>query len=130
MGKRFACLSAVFFISSCLVAGIAMAKDSAEEAKLRLRDIREKKAQLTFNYEENIRKTHGEFEDKMAIIKEDYRKARENCIEERNKKSRKLQEDYENELKPIIREEDQLLSNYPDEGSNFAKTRFEKEKSN
>jgi len=100
-------------ISVCLVlllaAAVAAAGGTKEEAMAELMDLREKKAAVTEDYKANLEKIEREAEEKMAQIKKNFRLAREECLAQRHDRSDALRKEYEAMLRPMIKEEEELV---------------------
>ncbi len=124
MVKRYGCLAVVILVISCFILSSAFAQNVPEELKARLRDVREKKAQLTYDYNDALLEVNKQADERLAKIKADFRKAREECLGDKQVKTTKLRKDYENNMRPVISEEEELIRKVgPREAMNFAKTR-------
>ena len=112
----------VFLVSHC-----ASAKEA--DGKTRLMELREEESLLTIGHDSDLHELNKATEEKLGKIKADFRVAREACLKEKQLKERELLEAYEAKLKPILRDKEDLLRTLgPAEGSNFAKTRPERNK--
>lgn len=101
----------------------------AKDLKARLRELRNEKAHLTFEYEDELHKLNRATEDKIGKFKADFHAARAECLQEKRDKAKELREGYEGKVKPLIKEEEELIRLVgPDEESNFAKTRVERQR--
>ena len=110
----------VFLVSHC-----AFAKET--DGKTRLMELREKESLLIIGHDSDLHELNKATDEKLGKIKADFRVAREACLKEKRIKERELREAYETKLKPILREEKDLIKTLgPAEGSNFAQTRPER----
>lgn len=126
MVKKAAFAAFVLFGVFCFASAFAAAQD-AEDAKTRLRELREKRATLTFEYEDRTHELNKATEKKLDKIKTDFRTARDECLKEKNDEAKQLLKDFESKLKPMIKEEEELIGIAgPSEEGNFARSRAEK----
>ena len=99
------------------------------DGKTKLMELREEESLLTIGHDSDLHELNKATENKLDKIKADFRIAREACLKEKRQKARELREAYEAKLKPILRDKEDLLRTLgPAEGSNFAKTRPERNK--
>ena len=102
-------LSGLFVaLAFCFVCAAVSAEGTKAEMMAKLKDLREKKLEMTEEYEANLKKIEKEAEEKMAEIKKSYRIAHDECLADRHNKSEALRKDYEGKLKPVIKEEGEL----------------------
>ncbi len=100
------------------------ALDGKEGLKAKLTALRNKKAEMTNEYNSLLHKAALEFDSQITKIKSDYRKAREGAIESKNNRSEELRKDFEGRLKPMLTEEESLVELIGrDAREDFAKTR-------
>lgn len=121
-------LIVVVFLSAGLACSFA-AEQGTEKRDLidKLRVLRENKAATISEYDENLHKVDREAEERMAVIKTEYRKAREECIKSKRAKTVQLRKDFEDKLKPMLREEAQLVEMVGrDASEDFVKTKTER----
>ncbi|GEM_PF-6314944 len=127
MARRFAAISCGVMVMSFFLLGRVIAGDTAEGDREELRQLRETKAKLNMEYEDQMRRLHKESEDRMAGIKADYRKTREALIADMDSKMKQTRLSYESKLKPMLREEDRLIGSLgPSANQDFARTKLER----
>ena len=128
MGGKGRWLVAPLLAVFCLVYSAGLAEEGKEAEMAKLKELRQKKADMTAEYEANLDSVEKIAADKMAVIKSDFRKAREACLEERHSKSEQLRKDYEAKLKPMLKEETQLIKTIGREAKeDFAKPRHKRQ---
>lgn len=129
MAKRSAFAVFLFLSGAAIFVFLFSHYSYAKEAdgKTRLMELREKESFLTIGHDSDLHELNKATEEKLGKIKTDFRIAREACLKEKRLKERELREAYETKLKPILREKDDLIRTLgPGEGSNFARTRPER----
>ncbi|MFA6609607.1 MAG: hypothetical protein WCT15_02020 [Candidatus Omnitrophota bacterium] len=118
---------AVLFLATGLLFSLythSQALDEKEVLKAKLTELRNKKAEMTNEYNALLHKAALEFDGQIAKVKEDYRKARESCVGDRNTRFEVLRKDYEGRLKPMLAEEENLVVQIgSDVRDDFAKTK-------
>ncbi len=117
----------MLFIIAGLLLSLCAAVQALEdkgELKAKLTELRNKKAEMINEYNSLSRKVVLDSDEQMAKIKSDFRKAREECLENKHNKSETLRKDFESKLKPILTEEDSLVELIGrDAREDFAKTK-------
>lgn len=127
MVKKSAFAAFMLFGVFCFASAFVGAQGAEEDAKTKLRELREKRATLTFEYEDRTHELNRATEKKLDKIKTDFRTARDECLKEKNDEARQLLKDFEGKLKPMIKEEEELIRIAgPSEEGNFARSRAEK----
>ncbi len=129
MLKRLACLTVIIVLAICFNVSGLFAENSKEEAKAKLSDLRQKKGEMMNEYKMNLHKIDKEAEDKTSALKVDFRKAREECLSDKHNRSEKLRKDFESKLKPMLKEENELVELVGrDAREDFVKTKAERNK--
>jgi len=124
MVKRFFTMLFVIAGLSVSLCVTAQALDGKEAQRAQLTELRNKKAEMSNEYNSLLHKLAVEFDGQIAKIKSDYRKAREAAIESRDTKHEELRKDYEGRLKPMLTEEERLVELLGrDAKEDFAKTK-------
>jgi len=114
-------------LAFCFTSFRAAAQDDKKDAKDRLTKLNIQKAEMTEEYKRNLQEVDKQAEEKTAKIKKDYRIAHDECLAERHNKSKELRKDYEAKLKPMIKEEEELVNFIGREAKeDFAKARPKK----
>ena len=127
MSNRLISAAVIVLFAVCCVVLNCSAQQEKEELKTRLRDLRQKKTEATNEYNNGLEKINKESDDKIAKLKRDFRIAREECLENKHKKSDELRKDFEGKLKPILKEENGLVEQIGrDAREDFAKVRPKK----
>ena len=123
MRKRYL-LGAIFFAAIFYLIGRTLSADeSKDELMTRLKALRDKKTEMSNVYDAETHKVKVTAEQEMDRLKKEYRIGREACLQEKNNRSGKLLKDYEDRLKPLLREESELVGLIgKDAGSDFART--------
>lgn len=116
-----------FFIMLSLFSCAVSAEESKEKLKEELTNLRNKKAEMTLEYKNGLREAQKECDDKLTDIKSRFRISRQECLDARYEKSENLRKNYENKLKPMLKEEDRLVELIGrDAREDFARTRVER----
>lgn len=128
MAKRIACFTLMLFGMFCFILDQRLyAQGGGEDLKAKMRDLREKKALLMIGHENDLHELNKANEEKLRKIGSEFRIARDGCLNEKRAKARELRKAYEGKLKPMLKEEEELIKILgPSEGNNFAKTRAER----
>jgi len=128
MIKKLVCLTAFILFASWVISS-AFGQQEASDPRLRLKSLRYQEAALTSEYRAQTEKVNRAADDKLAALKADFHKAREECLREKKEKCDKLRADYNDSISPIRREARQLEAIVtPGKGTNFAKTREERQR--
>lgn len=126
MIKKYLWIAAGVFLTFFTCA-TSFAQETKEELKVRLTELRNKRAEMKFEHDDAQHKINMESEEKLTVIKENFRKAREECLKDEHDKSKELLKDYESKLKPMLKEEEELIKLIGiDSETDFAKAKAEK----
>jgi len=109
MIKRYAPLALFISLAFILTSWCAHAQQDKEEIKSRLSELRTKKAEMIDEYNANQHKINTESEARLTKIKTEFRIARDECLREKDDKSRALRKEHEGKLKLLLREEEELI---------------------
>ncbi len=113
----------------CLISSAEAAQQEKEGLKAKLSDLRNKKHEMTSEYKLNLDKINRKTEDKIAVLKTNFRKAREECLAEKHENSEQLRKDFESKLRPILKEEEELVQMVGrDAREDFARSKAKKAK--
>lgn len=109
MGKT---IMAVIVVALLCLVGMSSAsgQESKKELMDKLRDLRAKKAALIQECDDNMRRLDKEAEDKIYELRVNFRKSREAVLAERDNKRKQVNTDYNATIKPMLKEENKLVS--------------------
>lgn len=131
MLKKMLCLMAPVLFIIYFVSNFIFAQDTMADAKAKLKNVREEKAQIKIDYDKQLHESIAGFEKKLANIKIEYRKAYEEIRSEKDAKYDELRINFETKLKALMKEEDELISVIgPSAISDFVKTKRERQAAN
>jgi hypothetical protein len=120
-------LTAIMFI--CQIFGPAEAVQPENKALMeKLVQLREKKAELITKHDEEQYRLNRECENRLTSLKKEYRASHDECVRTRRENSEKMRKDFENALKPILKEEALLIDAIGrDASEDFVKTKAERQ---
>ena len=113
-------VAVVFMFVFCNVA--AFAQTASDEADAKLRDIINKKTQVINLYDVNTQNVKKAADEKIEGFRKQFHKDRDACLAERNAKLEELKREYDEEIRPLVAEEKQLIESMGGGAAmNFAK---------
>lgn len=122
MAKKFVCLAAVVVLGISFIATNIFAEESTEGLKARLDELRQKKAQGKYDYDEELVKINKEADEKISKLKAEFHKTRDEYLRDKKDKTDKLRAGYDDRIKPILDEEKKIVEVIGASlGMNFAK---------
>jgi hypothetical protein len=122
MVKRAIFLAGVAVFVSCFALFYVFAEEGAEDLKIKLRDLRIKKTEITDKYNQELQKINKASDERIGQLKVDFHKARNECLKDKQEKGDALRETYKQDVSPLINEERVVLEKIGgSEGMNFAK---------
>jgi len=123
MVKRLTLSVFSVFLALSFTASV-FAQNTTAEFTAKLREVRQRKAQITNEYQNELGKVNKAAEDKLAKIKADFHKAREECLTDKNDRCGRLNADYKAKIDPVLAEEKRIMESMgPGERMNFAKSK-------
>lgn len=123
MGKKVVWVALFVLLAFC-INSVLFAQEGAENAVAKLNSLRREIKQVKYDYQQEADKVTKAADDKLVVIKADFHKVRNECLQDKKIKLDKLRADYEAKMKPMQQEEKRLLElGLPGQASNFAKTR-------
>lgn len=111
MKKLFAALTVsilagLFFAASD---GYAVPRDEKQALMEKLCELRKKKNQMMDAYKVNTMRITKETDENITMMKSDFRRARQRCLDEKHKRLDELRDNFESELRPLLKEEEVLI---------------------
>jgi len=131
MLKKAMYLTAPVLVTIYFISSFVFAQDTTADAKARLKNVREEKAQIAIDYDKQLHEGMVVFEKKLAATKVEYRKAYEEIKNEKDAKYDELRINFETKLKALMKEEEDLINVIgPGAVSDFVKTKLERKAAN
>jgi hypothetical protein len=114
---------------SCVVCSAVVAQGTKEANIAKLNELREQKAKLIIEYDNELGKVKREKEQRIGEIGREYRLKKDAIMKDIADKNQGVENDYEGRIKKLLKEENDLVKQLGSAyGSNFAKTWPERSK--
>jgi DNA anti-recombination protein RmuC len=127
MGKRLVGVGVPFLFLVCMVLSFVYAAgENADEMKAKLQNLRQQQAQIESTYKQEMEKINKERDEKVAALKADFHKARNECIRDAKSRCETARQSCEAQLRPLQEEEKKIVEALgPGSGMNFAKRKYD-----
>ena len=124
IGQGLRLLLAIFLTVSFSASSAFTQVAAKGDLKENLDEVRQKKSAVTKAYKAELDKINKAADERMAEIKGEFHKRRDEALKDKKEKADNLAGDYEVKIRPLdLEEKDILQAMVPEGGMNFAKTK-------